>query len=256
VLLVCDIGNTNTVFGAFDSRRLVDHWRVSTARKRTTEEWTLLISQLMQLGGVPVEGVDSAALASVVPPLTPVVVGALEHVAGVAPLVIGPGVKTGMPILYENPKEVGADRIVNAVAAYERYRQALIIVDLGTATTVDCVSSRGEYLGGAIAPGVAISTDALFHNAAKLPRVDFARPRQVIGRNTVESIQSGLYHGYTALVDGLVERMRGEMEGPVKVLATGGLSSLLSQNSSTIEAVDDLLTLEGLRLIFERNATT
>ena len=253
MLLVCDIGNTNTVLGAFEGQRLVDHWRVSTARKRTVEEWALLVRQLMSMSGLASEAVSCAAMASVVPPLTPTVVGALERTAGVTPLVVGPGVKTGMPILYENPKEVGADRIVNAVAAYERYRQALIIVDLGTATTVDCVTERGEYLGGAIAPGIAISMDALFHAAAKLPRVDFARPRNVIGRNTVESIQSGVLFGYVSLVDGLVRRLADEMGCDVTVIATGGLAGVIATKSEVIDLVEPHLTLEGLRLIFEKN---
>ncbi len=253
MLLVCDIGNTNTVLGAFEGTRLVEHWRVSTASKRTEDEWTLLLKQLIDLAGDLPGRFDAAMLASVVPPATPVVVRALARVAGVEPSIVGPGVKTGMPILTENPKEVGADRIVNAVAGFERYHQALIIVDLGTATTFDCISSRGEYLGGAIAPGIGVSTDALFHHAAKLPRVDFIRPRRVVGRNTIESMQSGLFWGYVALVDGLVERMRGEMEGPVRVLATGGLATLLGKASRTIDEVDDNLTLDGLRILHERN---
>lgn len=256
MLLVCDVGNTNTVFGAYRGADLVDYWRVSTSRKRTAEEWALLVSQLMQMSSVETADLEASMLASVVPPVTPVVAAALKRVAGVAPLMVGPGLKTGMPILYENPKEVGADRIVNAVAAFERHHSALIIVDLGTATTIDCVSQRGEYLGGSIAPGIAISMDALFHNAAKLPRVVFARPHHVIGRNTPESMQAGLFYGYSSLVDGLVERMKQEMAVPVQVIATGGLAALLSEVSTTIDEVDELLTLEGLRILYERNTSS
>lgn len=197
-------------------------------------------------------GITAGILATVVPPVLQAFVRLFRRYLGTEPVVVGPGTKTGMPILYENPREVGADRIINAVAAYERYRCGCLIVDFGTATTFDVVTPKGEYLGGAIAPGIGISADALFHAAAKLPRVELQRPRSVIGRNTVHSMQSGLFHGYVGLVDGIVERMRAEVDFPLKVVATGGLAKLLSQDSRTIQDCDELLTLVGLRLIHER----
>ena len=254
MLLAIDVGNTNTVLGAFDGTALRQQWRVETSRSRTCDEWGILIRQLFAAVGLDPGQVKSIAISSVVPPL----VFALEQMAqryfGVKPLFVGPGVKTGLPILYDNPHEVGADRVVNAVAAFHRWKRGLIVVDFGTATTFDAVSPRGEYLGGAIAPGIAISMEALFRHAAKLPRVEFARPPHVVGKNTVASMQSGLVFGYVGLVDGICERMQAELPFPALVVATGGLAPLLAGLSRAITEVDEHLTLDGLRLIHEMNA--
>lgn len=256
MLLVCDVGNTNTVIGAYVENKLVEHWRVSSNDSRTRDEWLLLLQQLLGLSPKTQQVPHAAILSSVVPPLTEVLAAALELLCQKPALVVGPGTKTGMPILTENPKEVGADRIVNAVAAYARYQQALIVVDMGTATTWDCISGKGEYLGGAIAPGVGISMEALFSHAAKLPRVSFSRPKNIIGRNTVEAMQSGLFWGYLSLIEGLVKRLRQEMNEEVLVVATGGLAPLFDRNSTCINKVDSQLTLDGLHILYQRNQTT
>jgi type III pantothenate kinase len=254
VLLAIDVGNTNTVLGAFDGTALRQQWRVETSRSRTCDEWGILIRQLFAAVGLDPGQVKSIAISSVVPPL----VFALEQMAqryfGVKPLFVGPGVKTGLPILCDDPREVGADRVVNAVAAFHRWKRGLIVVDFGTATTFDAVSPRGEYLGGAIAPGISISMEALFRHASKLPRVEFARPPHVVGKNTVASMQSGLVFGYVGLVDGICERMQAELPFPAQVVATGGLAPLLAGLSKAITEVDEHLTLDGLRLIHEMNA--
>jgi type III pantothenate kinase len=253
MLLAVDVGNTNTVVGTFDGDDLLDHWRIATSEARTADEYSITLHSLFALGGLDPARVDAAIISSVVPAAMHPLRQGLRQRFGVVPLLVGPGIKTGMPILYENPKEVGADRIVNAVAAYTKFRSGTIVVDFGTATTFDCISPRGEYLGGVIAPGITISADALYHHAAKLPRVEISRPPEVVGRNTVASIQSGLYYGYVALVDGIVTRMVNEVSFKVRVVATGGLARLIAKGSATIEEADDLLTLNGLKLINDLN---
>jgi len=252
MLLAVDVGNTNISYGVLDGARLVLHLRTESARQRTADEYAVLVRQMMLLRGVGPESVDSAIIASVVPALTDVMVGFVERAFSKTPLVVGPGIKTGMPILYEDPREVGADRIVNAVAGYEWAQSAVIVVDFGTATTFDCVSPKGEYLGGAITPGVQISADALFARAARLHRVELALPPKAIGRNPTQSMQAGIIFGYAGLVDGLCKRLQKEL-GPSRVMATGGLAGLIGKQTESIEHVDADLTLTGLRLLHERN---
>ena len=253
MLLAVDIGNTHTVLGLFEGNDLVHDFRVETSHGRTTDELHVLLASLLSVAEVPRTKVRASILASVVPTLTDTFVEAIDRAFDHDALVVAPGIRTGMRLLYENPREVGADRIVNAVAAFERVGGAVIVVDFGTATTFDCISAAGEYLGGAIAPGIEISANALFSRAARLPRAGLSRPARAIGRNTVHSMQAGIVFGYVGLVDGLVERLKAEMDEPVRVVATGGLARLIEPESDTIEEVEEYLTLDGLRLIWQRN---
>jgi len=252
-LLTIDVGNTNTVLGVHDGEELKAHWRLTTRREQTADEYGILVRSLFAASGVDVGQIQGVALASVVPPLTSVVVTLSRQYLGHEPLVVEPGVKTGMPILYEPPSDVGADRIVNGVAAFAAYGGPVIVVDFGTATTFDVVTRKGEYVGGVICPGIGISADALFQRAARLPRVDIRNPGRVIGRSTVGSIQSGLYFGYAAMCEGIIQRIRAELGEPVRAVATGGLAESLAADVPSIEAVDGVLTLTGLRLIWARN---
>ncbi|GAB4182056.1 MAG: type III pantothenate kinase [Geothermobacteraceae bacterium] len=253
MLLVIDVGNSNTVFGIYREEELLHHWRLTTDKARTPDEYAMLLHELFSMAGRHFRDIDDVIISSVVPPMLRVLEDLCRKYFNLTPYVIGPGIRTGMPILYDNPREVGADRIVNAVAAYERKKSSLIVVDFGTATTFDYISARGEYLGGAIAPGLVISTEALFEKASKLPRVDVARPPQVVAKNTVHSMQSGLYHGYCGLVDGIVKRMKQEMADVPAVVATGGLAQLIAEGTESIDEVLPDLTLEGLLIIYRRN---
>jgi type III pantothenate kinase len=254
MLLCIDIGNTNTVLGVGDKGQILEHWRIRTETDATTDELGILLTNLFNTSGRRVGDISDIIISCVAPPLLNAFEGLCLRYFSVKPMIVGPGLKTGMPIHYDNPKEVGADRIVNAVAAYERHHTSLIIIDFGTATTFDCVSEEGAYIGGAIAPGVIVSCEGLFQKAAKLPRVEiFAKPKTVITKDTISAMNSGIIYGYAGLVDGIVRRMKEESGYDMTVVATGGLAPLICEESETIDHVEEFLTLEGLMLIFKRN---
>lgn len=254
MILVCDVGNTNTVLGVYEGEEMLKAWRISTDRHKTSDEYGILVKQLFEYDNLNMSDIQNVILSSVVP----TVMGALENMSKryfkKEPVVIGPGTKTGMDIKYDNPKEVGADRIVNAVAAYEKFGGPIIVVDFGTATTFCVISEVGDYLGGVIAPGITISSEALFQKASKLPRVELIKPEKVLNKNTVNSMQAGIIYGYVGMVDYLIEKMEEELDTRLKqVIATGGLASIIASESKAITKVEDMLTLEGLRIIYEKN---
>ena len=258
-LLVIDIGNTNVSLGVFDYSKgedkgeLDQHWRLATHREQTSDEVAMFLRTLFEYAGRRTSDITDVIMSSVVPPLLPIWERASGKLFDQAPQVVGPGIRTGMPVRYENPREVGADRIVNSVAAYEMLGGPVIAVDFGTATTFDCVSKNGEYLGGAIFPGIQTSMEALFERTSMLHRVEIARPRSVIGKTTTGAIQSGLLYGFAGVVDAMVERIREELGGDARVVATGGLAGRVANESRCVERVEPFLTLEGLRIIFEKN---
>ena len=254
MLLAVDVGNTQTVFGLYDGEHLAEHWRVATEAERTGDELGVLVGRLLELHDAGFEDVGGVCLSSTVPPLVRAYEELVRDYLDARLLVIGPGTRTGIPIVYDDPREVGPDRIVNAVAARERYGAPCIVVDFGTSTNFDIVSAAGEYVGGVLAPGIEASMDALFARAARLVKVDFSAPPSVIGKTTVGGLQSGLVYGFAGQVDGIVKRIRGELEAKAPVIATGGLAELIAPHAETIDRVDPLLTLEGLRLVWERNA--
>lgn len=256
MLLVIDVGNTNTVLGLYDEDQLLHDWRIRTEIDHTIDEYGVLIYNLYQssrMKAKEIKAVTDIIISCVVPPMLNILEPLCIKYFNIKPLIVGPGIKTGMPIFYDNPKEVGADRIVNAVAAYHKYRKESIIVDFGTATTFDYVSPRGEYMGGCIAPGIVISSEALFERASKLPRVEFSKPKTVITKDTVSAMQAGIMFGYAGLVDGIVNRMKAEVNTNPIVIATGGLARVVAPETKTIEKIEEMLTLDGLRFIYELN---
>jgi type III pantothenate kinase len=253
MLLCVDIGNTNIVLGLYQGQELVTHWRVSTDQAKMPDEYGLMLLALVERSGFTLKDIEGIALASVVPPVTDTYCEMLRAYMNLEPLIVGSGVKTGVAIRIDNPREVGADRIVNAAAAFRLYGGPACIVDFGTATTFDALSINGEYLGGAIAPGVRLAADALFRGTAKLPRVDLQRPAHAIGTNTVDSMRSGILFGYVGLVEGMAARFRLELGPAMRVIGTGGLASVIAQETHVLEIVDPWLTLKGLRMIYELN---
>lgn len=253
MLLVIDVGNTNTVMGVYGGDELLGHWRLETKKERTSDEMGIFIKELLAFSKYGLGEIKAIAVSNVVPTLGFALGEMCKRYFGLKPFVVGSEIKSPLKIKLDNPKEIGADRVVNAVAAFQEYASDCVVIDFGTATTFDVVTKAGDYLGGAICPGVSISAEALFHRASKLPRVEIAKPERVIGTNTVACLQSGLYYGYIGLVDSLVERIRKESGKKLKVIATGGLAGLIAEDSKTIEMVDDLLTLKGLKILHGMN---
>ncbi len=253
MLLTVDIGNTSIMIGVFEGTVLKDHWRIKTDKQRTSDEYGIMLSEIFTHKGLTKKDIDASIISCVVPSLSKTFSDALDHYLSTRPLELGPGTKTGMAILTDNPKEVGADRIASSVGAWSLHHQELIVVDFGTAITFDHVSAKGEYLGGAIAPGLSVASDALFTRAARIARVDITRPPSVTGKNTVDCVRAGLYYGYVGLVDGIVERMKKTCLKSPKVIATGGDAPLIAKEARTINEVDEFLVLKGLRVIHETN---
>jgi len=253
MLLVLDVGNTNSAIGVYDNNELIGHWRLTTRIHRTADEFAVLLDSLLRMQKLSLDSIQDVIISCVVPPILPFIEEMFTAKLNLKPLIVGPGIKTGISIKIENPKEVGADRIVNAVAALEMFNEQSIVIDFGTATTFDVVSKKGEYLGGLIFPGITISAEALYSHAAKLPRIEIVQPSAVIGKNTIQSIQSGIFYGYCELVDGLIKRIKNSLTGNTRVIASGGYAKLLGKESSGIDEIVPLLTLEGLRIIYEKN---
>jgi type III pantothenate kinase len=253
MILVLDTGNTNIVLGVYHSDELIHHWRMETDRYKTEDEYGMQVKALFNHAGIEFSQIHGIIISSVVPSIMFSLERMCQKYFGLKPLVVGPGVKTGLNIKYENPREVGADRIVNAVAAIEEYGPPLIIVDFGTATTYCYINEKGEYMGGAIAPGIGISTEALFTKASKLPRIELTKPENVVGKNTVSAMQAGIVYGYVGQVEGIVSRMKAQSKEQPTVIVTGGMANLIASESTVIDKIDPYLTLKGLHIIYERN---
>lgn len=253
MIFVLDVGNTNIVLGVYDGEELKHHWRIGTNRQKTEDEYGMMVKQLFAYEGLKISDFDGIIISSVVPPIMYALEQMCKKYFYITPMVIGPGIKTGLNIKYDNPKEVGADRIVNAVAAIDLYGGPLIIVDFGTATTYCFINEEKQYMGGAIAPGIGISTEALYTRASKLPRIEIVKPKNIIGKNTVSAMQAGILYGYVGQVEGIVARMKDQAIGNPKVIATGGLAPLIANESTMIDVVDPFLTLKGLQMIYMKN---